>query len=154
MIRPFVALPAAQPPTHSAPIAQNSQFHPPQTLEMALEAWESEDGASCVTQPSRLSGGGAVDQSKTLLCDTNLDPQPEASTATMSRPSTPTHLLSNGVYANSTPGTPNHNFALTEYAANPSPSTGSLRGTPETHGVPDAFLLPNGTPDVRLRASI
>jgi hypothetical protein len=69
----------------------------------------------------------------------------------MSRPSTPTHLLTNGFYANSTPETPvNHNFALTEYAANPSPSSSRSRAeTPKSYGVPEAFLLPNGTPDVR-----
>jgi threonine dehydratase len=71
----------------------------------------------------------------------------------MSRPSTPTHLLTNGLCADSTPETPvNHNFALTEYAANPSPpSTGSRGETPKSYGVPEAYLLPNGTPDVRLQ---
>jgi hypothetical protein len=68
----------------------------------------------------------------------------------MSRPSTPTNQQTNGVHTTEDPPrTPvNHNFSLTEYAANPTPPDKAVlqQGFP----VPDAFLLPNGTPDVCL----
>ena len=38
-------------------------------------------------------------------------------------------------------------FALTEYSANPSPKSGSQRGETR-YTIPEAFLLPNGFPDV------
>jgi threonine dehydratase len=66
----------------------------------------------------------------------------------MSRPSTPPHQQTNGLYtaAHNTPQTPiNHNFALTEYAANPSPPDKPVINP--AFGVPEAFLLPNGHPD-------
>jgi threonine dehydratase len=63
----------------------------------------------------------------------------------MSRPVTP---LPNGVHADiEPPATPvNHNFSLTEYAANPTPPEQQPAHRQE-YGVPDLFLLPNGTPD-------
>lgn len=60
-----------------------------------------------------------------------------------SRPVTP-DTETNGML---TPRTPkNTGLALTEYTANPSPPAESPK---KDHGVPEAFLLPNGYPDVR-----
>lgn len=61
-----------------------------------------------------------------------------------SRPTTP----ENGTNGIITPRTPkNRAFALTEYTANPSPPSESTK--PKTNQVvPEAFLLPNGYPDV------
>jgi hypothetical protein len=66
----------------------------------------------------------------------------------MSRPSTPPHQQTNGLYtAAHTPQTPvNHNFALTEYTANPTPPDKAVSNP--AFAVPEAFLLPNGYPDV------
>lgn len=59
-----------------------------------------------------------------------------------SRPVTP-DTDTNGIM---TPRTPKSNgLALTEYTANPSPPSESEK---KDHGVPEAFLLPNGYPDV------
>jgi threonine dehydratase len=65
----------------------------------------------------------------------------------MSRPTTPLHQQTNGLYSGvQTPKTPNHQFALTEYSAQPSPPAD--KNKPKDYGVPEAFLLPSGTPDV------
>jgi threonine dehydratase len=60
-----------------------------------------------------------------------------------SRPTSPV----NGTNGFNSPRTPkNTGFALTEYTANPSPPLESSRPGPK-HGIPEAFLLPNGYPD-------
>jgi hypothetical protein len=65
--------------------------------------------------------------------------------ADYSRPVTP-ETEANGVL---TPRTPkNTGLALTEYTANPSPPSESPKSA-ANQGVPEAFLLPNGYPDVR-----
>ncbi|KAF2665145.1 threonine dehydratase catabolic [Microthyrium microscopicum] len=63
----------------------------------------------------------------------------------MSRPTTPLQQQTNGLDSGAqTPRTPlNHQFALTEYTAQPSPPN----KPPKDYGVPEAFLLPGGTPD-------
>jgi hypothetical protein len=76
----------------------------------------------------------------------------------MSRPQTPAYRQTNGLYTgNNSPQTPlNHSFALIEYAANPTPTPPERVGQDASAavvadaGVPLAFLLPNGTPDVSL----
>lgn len=73
----------------------------------------------------------------------------------MSRPQTPLHQQTNGLYtgANS-PRTPvNHNFALTEYAANPTPPE-KKQDTLPNYGIPEDFLLPSGYPDVSFYVSV
>jgi threonine dehydratase len=51
-----------------------------------------------------------------------------------------------------TPGTPElSTLSLTEYAANPTPP-GEKHDLPPDWDVPKSFLLPNGYPDVRIRA--
>ena len=66
-----------------------------------------------------------------------------------SRPSTPENGASNGLRSGlQTPRTPiQSSLALTEYAANPSPPNETTKQKAQT-AVPDAFLLPNGYPDV------
>ena len=70
--------------------------------------------------------------------------------ADYSRPTTPDGQA-NGTY---TPCTPRRTgLALTEYTANPSPPPSSPK--PKTQSaVPEAFLLPNGYPDVSSRPSL
>ena len=55
-------------------------------------------------------------------------------------------LTSNGVLMPQTPK--KSGFALTEYTVNPSPSRESPKEK-AYHTVPEAFILPNGFPDVR-----
>lgn len=71
--------------------------------------------------------------------------------ADYSRPVTPENTV-NGTNGVPSPRTPKRTgLALTEYTANPSPSN-EERGEIGYHGhIPDAFLLPTGYPDVRLR---
>jgi len=65
-----------------------------------------------------------------------------------SRPTTPTHLT-NGLPS---PRTPKQTgLALTEYTANPSPPNEQTRD--KSSVVPEAFLLPNGYPDVGPRTN-
>lgn len=62
-----------------------------------------------------------------------------------SRPTTPDGGP-NGIL---TPRTPKQTgLALTEYSANPSPPSDSPKPSTTNQGVPDAFLLPTGYPDV------
>lgn len=62
-----------------------------------------------------------------------------------SRPTTP----ENGTNGLSSPRTPKQTgLALTEYTANPSP-TGENHKVAAREAIPEAFLLPNGYPDVR-----
>jgi hypothetical protein len=67
-----------------------------------------------------------------------------------SRPVTPDNSNSNGLYSGvQTPRTPlSSGLALTEYTANPSPPTETVKQKSQS-AVPEAFLLPNGFPDVR-----
>ena len=67
-----------------------------------------------------------------------------------SRPSTPDNSTSNGLYSGvQTPRTPmSSSLALTEYTANPTPPNEPTKDKAQS-AVPDAFLLPNGFPDVR-----
>jgi threonine dehydratase len=69
----------------------------------------------------------------------------------MSRPVTPVAngVIRDGLYSGvQTPRTPvNGTYALTEYAAFASPPTESVKSK-ATSSVPEAFLLPNGHPDV------
>ena len=63
-----------------------------------------------------------------------------------SRPTTPDSSRFN---VNASPRTAKPaGLALTEYSANPSPPRESTQ-TPPNLGIPDAFLLPSGYPDVR-----
>jgi threonine dehydratase len=65
--------------------------------------------------------------------------------ADYSRPTTPENGT-NGVFS---PRTPKQTgLALTEYTANPSPPSDDLKSKAQ-EAVPQAFILPNGTPDVR-----
>ena len=57
---------------------------------------------------------------------------------------TGTAILANGTHVPQT-STPN-GMPLTEYAADPSPT---LQKSPASLQVPEAFLLPDGFPDVR-----
>lgn len=69
-----------------------------------------------------------------------------ATIADYSRPTTPENTT-NGVMS---PRTPKQTgLALTEYTANPSPPNESSRD--KSSVIPEAFLLPNGYPDVRHR---
>jgi len=62
----------------------------------------------------------------------------------MARPETPNGIDS-GVQ---TPSTPSYTgLSLTEYTANPSPPSESVKAKAQA-AVPEAFLLPNGYPDV------
>jgi threonine dehydratase len=65
--------------------------------------------------------------------------------ADYSRPVTPEGNV-NGMASPRTPK--NTGFALTEYTANPSPPSESPKAK-SNQTIPDAFLLPNGYPDVR-----
>ena len=69
----------------------------------------------------------------------------------MSRPVTPVinGIIRDGLYSGvQTPRTPiNGSYALTEYAVNPSPPTEPAKSAAKS-SVPEAFLLPNGSPDV------
>jgi len=72
----------------------------------------------------------------------------------MERPVTPCTNGSSqdGLYSGvQTPRTPllTASYALTEYSINPSPPTEQSKSKAST-GVPEAFLLPNGYPDVPL----
>jgi hypothetical protein len=99
---------------------------------------------SSSSSPSSSSSSSASSTSPSpILC---------GRTGDMSRPSTPLHQQTNGLYSGAqtprTPQTPNINtFSLTEYSANPTPprASGAIPESP----VPDDFLLPNGTPDVK-----
>lgn len=67
-----------------------------------------------------------------------------------SRPTTPENNVSVNANANGaqSPRTPHRTgLALTEYTANPSPPLETPKEKSQ-HGVPEAFLLPNGYPDV------
>jgi hypothetical protein len=67
--------------------------------------------------------------------------------ADYSRPVTPENGI-NGTNGVQTPRTPkNTSFALTEYSANPSPPNESTKAAAQ-QVIPEAFLLPNGYPDV------
>jgi threonine dehydratase len=65
------------------------------------------------------------------------------------RPSTPDTPGSNGLYSGvQTPRTPlSSGLSLTEYTANPSPPSENAKQKAQ-QAVPEAFLLPNGFPDV------
>jgi hypothetical protein len=74
-----------------------------------------------------------------------------------SRPSTPTRTPASSTLVNGThsiphtPKTPvNHNFFLTEYAANATPPE---RAAQLQYTLPADFLLSNGTPDVSIAVS-
>jgi len=55
----------------------------------------------------------------------------------------------------SRPQTPAINsLSLTEYAANPSPPSSTPKEKTSHAGVPEAFLLPNGYPDVNWFSSL
>lgn len=68
-----------------------------------------------------------------------------------SRPHTPEGQTANGLYSGvQTPRTPlSSSLSLTEYTINPSPPNETTKQKAQS-AVPDAFLLPNGFPDVRI----
>jgi hypothetical protein len=67
-----------------------------------------------------------------------------------SRPVTPETGV-NGSNGLASPRTPKHTgLALTEYSANPSPPSENPKRAHEA--IPDKYILPNGTPDVRRNA--
>lgn len=60
--------------------------------------------------------------------------------------------MSNGTH---TPQTPESNgLSLTEYSANPSPPPGKTAKSTASSQVPEAYLLPDGFPDVSMFTSI
>jgi threonine dehydratase len=72
-----------------------------------------------------------------------------ARTTDYSRPTTPEDGV-NGTNGSVTPRTPKQTsgLALTEYSANPSPPLENPLSKAQK-AIPEAYILPNGTPDVR-----